>query len=64
MNEGYHIGSQQVYELAKLPKGWHHTWDLHYPMELTLLDGSIVDFRNYEEHHAFIKSLFTNKIIK
>ena len=59
MSEGFRqeIERKEV-EIAKLPKYWNFQEGLVYPLTLTLISGSIVKFKNYKEHHAFISALF------
>lgn len=61
MTEGFHRGGTWAEEVAMLPVGWKAQTGLKYPLELTLADGAKKTFKNYKEHHDFIKSLFPSK---
>ena len=56
--EGYHTGTDRVYDIALLPKSWYHRLGLKYPLSIKLVSGELMTFENYREHHEFIKKLF------
>ena len=48
-------------QLTTLPLGWHPHNNLNYPINLKMIDGTVLKFENYNQHHAFIQKLFLKK---